>query len=54
MQDFFRRALETHLGGVISVLVSPTLQPVVYGLGVILILWTILLWMYRRKIFLRI
>jgi heparan-alpha-glucosaminide N-acetyltransferase len=54
MQDFFRRALQTHLGGVISALVSPTLLPIAYGIGVILIFWLILFWMYRRKIFLRI
>lgn len=54
MQDFIRRSLETHLGHTISALVSPTFQPIVYGAGVILILWTILFWMYRRKIFIKI
>jgi predicted acyltransferase len=54
MQDFFRNALEIHLGKVISALVSPTLLPVAYGFGVILIFWIILFWMYRRKIFLKI
>jgi predicted acyltransferase len=54
MQDFVRTALQTHLGVVISALVSPPLLPVAYGIGVMLILWMILLWMYRRKIFLRI
>jgi predicted acyltransferase len=54
MQGFFRSALETHLGNVFSAMVSPALLPVAYGLGVILILWLILFWMYRRKIFLKI
>jgi predicted acyltransferase len=54
MQDFFRKALEVHLGNAISALVTPTLLPVAYGLGVILTFWIILLWMYRRKIFLKI
>jgi predicted acyltransferase len=54
MQDFFRNALEIHLGKVMSALVSPTLLPVAYGFGVILIFWIILFWMYRRKIFLKI
>lgn len=54
MRDFFRQALETHLGGPIAVLASPTFVPVVYGIGIILIFWVILLWMYRRKIFVRI
>lgn len=54
MEDFFRSALQIHLGGVISSIVSPTLLPIAYGVGVILIFWMILFWMYRRKIFLRI
>jgi len=54
MQDFFRTALGTHFGAVMSTLVSPALLPVAYGIGVMLIFWMILFWMYRRKIFLRI
>ncbi len=54
MEDFFRSALEIHLGKVISALVSPTFLPVAYGFGVMLIFWIILFWMYRRKLFLRI
>lgn len=54
MEDFVRKGLETHLGGVMSALVSPTFLPAAYGLGVMLIFWGILFWMYRRKIFLRI
>jgi len=54
MQDFVRTALRTHFGAVISELVSPALLPVAYGIGVMLIFWMILFWMYRRKIFLRI
>ena len=54
MQGFFREALQIHLGKAISALVSPTLLPVAYGLGVMLIFWIILFWMYRRKIFLKI
>jgi len=54
MEDFVRRALETHLGRVISAMVSPTFLPVAYGLGVMLTFWIILFWMYRRKIFLKI
>lgn len=54
MQDFIRAALRTHVGRVISAIVSPALLPLAYGVGVILIFWMILFWMYRRKIFLRI
>jgi len=54
MQDFFRSALQTHFGVVISALIPSPLLPVAYGIGVMLIFWMILFWMYRRKIFLRI
>jgi heparan-alpha-glucosaminide N-acetyltransferase len=54
MEDFIRSALQTNMGKVISALVSPALLPVAYGLGVMLVFWTILFWMYRRKIFLKI
>src|SRR5579872_626955 len=54
MEDFVRRSLEIHLGRVISVMVSATFLPVAYGLGVMLTFWLVLLWMYRRKIFLKI
>jgi len=54
MEDFIRTTLQTHFGAVISMLVSPALIPVAYGMGAMLIFWMILFWMYRRKIFLRI
>jgi heparan-alpha-glucosaminide N-acetyltransferase len=54
MGDFIRAAVQTHMGAVISTLVSPALLPVAYGIGVMVIFWMILFWMYRRKIFLRI
>ena len=51
---FFLKALHCHLGWLISELIGPIFQPIVYGLGVMLIFWLMLFWMYRRKIFLRI
>jgi len=53
MARFFSNALEIHLGGLLHA-AGPTFQPVVQGMGVFLIFWTILFWMYRRKIFLKI
>jgi len=53
MGRFFSQALARHMGPLVAV-AGPTLQPVVQGFGVILIFWIILVWMYRRKIFLRI
>jgi len=54
MESFFSNAIERHFGRALSVMTGPTFQPVVHGFAVILIFWFILLWMYRRKIFLRI
>ena len=54
MEDFVRWSLQVHLGGFFSALVPAPLLPVAYGIGVMLVLWMILFWMYRRKIFLRI
>jgi heparan-alpha-glucosaminide N-acetyltransferase len=54
MEDFFRSSLQIHVGGVIAALVSPVFLPMAYGIGIIVIFWMILFWMYRRKIFLRI
>jgi predicted acyltransferase len=54
MESFFRGALERHLGWLISAAISPTFQPIVYGLGIMLSYWLILFWMYRRKLFLKI
>lgn len=54
MEDFIRTALQTNMGKVISALVSPALLPMAYGVGVMLIFWIILFWMYRRKLFLKI
>ncbi len=54
MEGFFRDALETHMGRAISAMVSPTFQPIVFGLLLMSIFWVILFWMYRRKLFLRI
>lgn len=54
MEEFVRNSLEIHVGRLISTWVSPTFIPVAYGIGVMLIFWLILFWMYRRKIFLRV
>jgi len=43
-----------HLGQNIFDIFSPTYAPVVEMATILLILWLIAFWMYRRKIFLRI
>jgi predicted acyltransferase len=54
MEGFIRSSLETNMGKIISALVSPVLLPMAYGIGVMLVFWIILFWMYRRKLFLKI
>ena len=54
MVDFLGDAVDRHFGRAIAVMSGPTFQPVLHGLAVLLIFWIILLWMYRRKIFLKI
>jgi len=52
--DFFAEALDTHLGKDWSLIAGEPFAPMLHGAAVLLILWLILLWMYRRKIFLRV
>jgi predicted acyltransferase len=54
MSDFFGNALTRHFGHAIAFLAGPTFEPVLHGLLIMLIFWGILLWMYRRKLFLKI
>lgn len=54
MGMFVYRALQRHLGWLITAVVGPTFQPIAWGLGIMLTFWLVLFWMYRRKIFVRI
>jgi len=54
MVAFFGNAMDRHFGRAISMMAGPTFQPVLHGFAVLLIFWLILLWMYRRRVFLRI
>jgi heparan-alpha-glucosaminide N-acetyltransferase len=54
MSDFFKNALDRHLGNVLAAMAGPAIQPALHGFAVMLIFWFILFWMYRRKIFLKI
>jgi len=47
-------ALLRHLGSHIFEIFGPAYQPLLLGLGVMLVEWLILFWLYRRKIFLRV
>ena len=52
--EFFASPLKTHLGATIFVAAGAGLEPLLYGGAVLLCEWLILLWMYQRKIFLRV
>lgn len=54
MSDLVGDALDRHFGRAISLIAGATFQPVLHGFIIVLIFWIILLWMYRRKIFLKI
>jgi heparan-alpha-glucosaminide N-acetyltransferase len=51
---FIRRSLETHLGSSFFLVLGSPYESLVRGTLVLLVLWLILLWMYRRKLFLKI
>jgi len=46
--------LTIHLGKDLFKVLGPPYEPVLHGAAVLLVLWLILFWMYRRKVFLRI
>jgi hypothetical protein len=52
LDEFIGETLEQHLGPFL--ILGPVFQPVLLGTGVLATLWLILLWMYHRKIYLRI
>ena len=54
MEEFISSALVRHLGQAPFAIMGPPFEPVLRGVGVLLVFWSILYWMYRRKIFLRI
>jgi predicted acyltransferase len=54
MEDFVAGNLLTHLGQNAFKILGPVYEPLVRGVMVLLVFWLILLWLYRRKIFLRI
>jgi predicted acyltransferase len=51
---FIGAGLTTHLGPGAFDVFGPAYAPLLHGAAVLLLLWLILYWMYRRRIFLRI
>jgi heparan-alpha-glucosaminide N-acetyltransferase len=54
IEHFVSAALLRHLGSAPFAILGPPFEPVLRGVGVLLVFWSILFWMYRRRIFLRI
>jgi predicted acyltransferase len=54
MERFVAESLQIHLGSTPFLLLGPPFEPVLRGIGVLLVFWSILYWMYRKKIFIKI
>jgi heparan-alpha-glucosaminide N-acetyltransferase len=54
IEHFVTAALLRHLGRAPFAIMGAPFEPVLRGMAVLMVFWTILFWMYRRKIFLRI
>jgi heparan-alpha-glucosaminide N-acetyltransferase len=54
IEHFVSSALVRHLGTAPFAVFGPPFEPVLRGAAVLLVFWSILFWMYRRRIFLRI
>ena len=53
-EGFIGSSLDTHLGANAFNVFGPAYKPLVHGALALFVMWLILLWMYRRKLFLRI
>ena len=54
IEGFITDSLRTHLGRDVFKILGPVYEPFVQGVAVLLVLWLILYWMYRRKLYVRI
>ena len=54
LRGFITESLQTHLGEKTFQVYSAKFEPLLRGAAGLLVLWLILFWMYRRKLFLRI
>jgi heparan-alpha-glucosaminide N-acetyltransferase len=54
LEDFISGALVRHLGPAVFGAFGPPFVPVLRGAAVLLVFWSILYWMYRRRIFVKI
>jgi predicted acyltransferase len=54
LEGFIVSSLKTHLGRDVFQVLGPDYAPMVQGIATLLVLWLILFWMYRRKLYVRI
>lgn len=54
LEEFFSSSLRIHLGANFFGFAGPGLEPLFQGAAILLLYWLILLWMYQRKLFLKI
>ena len=54
IEGFISDSFKTHLGRDVFNFLGAAYAPFLHGMAVLLVLWLILFWMYRRKLFLRI
>ena len=54
MERFVSEALTRHLGHAPFLVLGAPFEPVLHGAGVLLVFWSILYWMYRKAIFIKI
>ncbi|HYK39748.1 MAG TPA: hypothetical protein VEU98_06965 [Candidatus Eremiobacteraceae bacterium] len=54
LPGFFMSTFDIHFGPNVFAFAGRGLEPLIQGAAVLLMLWLILLWMYRRRLFLRI
>ena len=54
IEDFIADSFRTHLGRDVFKVLGQAYEPFLQGAAVLLVLWLILFWMYRRKLFLKI
>ncbi len=54
MERFVSEALTRHLGHAPFLLLGAPFEPVLHGAGVLLVFWSILYWMYKKGIFIKI
>jgi len=54
LEHFVSSALVRHVGSAPFAVLGPPFEPVLRGAAILSVFWLILLWMYRRRIFLRI